>query len=91
MRAGGQLHDRRGWVVTGARAGVHTDVCVCADCREEWQETDWSAFRRCRVCRAATGRPCVALSGRVAGGRPDGNPVELDVPHAARRVGQIGH
>jgi len=47
--------------------------------------TDWSAWRTCRICRAGTGQPCVALSGRVAGGRPDGALTPLPRPHGARR------
>ena len=45
---------------------------------------EWSAFGFCRVCRANRGEPCLALSGRVAGGRPDGNAVKLQHPHAYR-------
>lgn len=47
--------------------------------------TDWSAFQSCRTCLAPMGGPCVALNGRVAGGRPDGVPVELERPHVSRR------
>jgi hypothetical protein len=46
---------------------------------------DWTAFRTCSVCRAGTGQPCVALYGRVAGGRPQGPVTVLGRPHANRR------
>jgi hypothetical protein len=75
----------RGVTAPRAEAGVHTDGCVCVDCRDERAETDWDAYRQCPVCRRPTGQACVALSGRVAGGRPDGQLTELEVPHAGRR------
>lgn len=69
-----------------AVAGVHTDLCVCADCRDEWDEpADFTAYGKCPVCGRARGQACVALSGRVAGGRPDGKLFELAVPHGSRR------
>ena len=47
---------------------------------------DWGAYGACsKVCRARTGQPCVAMSGRILAGRPDGVRRELPVPHAARR------
>lgn len=46
---------------------------------------DWQDYQQCKVCRARTGEACIALSGRVAGGRPDGVPVELPVAHAHRK------
>jgi hypothetical protein len=49
-------------------------------------ETDWSEYRACtQVCRAPLGQPCVALSGRVVGGRPDGVRTLLPVQHGARK------
>lgn len=50
------------------------------------QLTDWGLYRKCsQVCRAARGKPCVAMSGRIAGGRPDGVRTELSVPHKSRK------
>lgn len=46
---------------------------------------DWMSMRACPICRSATGEACRALSGRVAGGRPDGKAVKLTRPHAARK------
>jgi hypothetical protein len=48
-------------------------------------DVDWSAYASCRICLADMGAPCVALSGRVAGGRPDGVPVVLEHAHSSRR------
>jgi hypothetical protein len=48
--------------------------------------TDWSAYRACRTCGASTGRACRTLSGTITGGRTAGGPVELKVPHRARKV-----
>jgi hypothetical protein len=48
-------------------------------------DVDWSSYQACRICLADMGAPCVALSGRVAGGRPDGVPVVLERAHASRR------
>lgn len=49
--------------------------------------TDWSAYRACtQVCRAPIGKPCVSLSGRIVGGRPDGVRTELTIPHKARKL-----
>jgi hypothetical protein len=48
-------------------------------------DVDWSAYQACRICLAGMGEPCVALSGRIAGGRPDGVPVKLERAHASRR------
>lgn len=45
----------------------------------------WETFRRCPVCRAEIGEACRALSGRVAGGRPDGVSTPLAHAHAARK------
>lgn len=68
-----------------ADAGVHTDQCVCADCRAEWGElTDWGAYRRCPVCGQETGQPCVALSGAVEGGQPNGVLTRLETAHSKR-------
>ena len=46
---------------------------------------DWSGYQSCRTCLAPMERPCVALNGRVSGGRPDGVPVELERAHVSRR------
>lgn len=46
---------------------------------------DWEGYRLCPTCRRPTGRPCVARSGRVVDGRPDGVEVELEQPHAHRK------
>lgn len=48
-------------------------------------EVVWDDYRNCGTCLAVTGEPCVALSGRIAGGRPDGQRVPLPRAHAARR------
>jgi hypothetical protein len=46
---------------------------------------DWDGYRMCPTCRRATGVPCVALNGTIAGGQPDGVVSELEHAHAARR------
>lgn len=53
------------------------------------EETDWNALRKCPICAAETGQPCLALSGLIAqfeagAARPDQVEVRLDVPHRAR-------
>lgn len=48
-------------------------------------EVDWHNYQMCRTCRAPIGEPCVALSGRVQGGRPDGVRTPLPHAHARRR------
>lgn len=48
-------------------------------------EYDPADFRKCTTCQQATGAGCVAQSGRVVGGRPDGIRVLLPRPHVARR------
>jgi hypothetical protein len=48
--------------------------------------TDWNDFRACtQVCRQPTGQPCVARSGKVVDGQPDGAVTVLSVPHVARK------
>lgn len=47
---------------------------------------DWLAYRKCRVCNAGCGNPCVARSGRIVDGRPDGVLRELPQPHTVRRL-----
>jgi hypothetical protein len=47
------------------------------------------AYRRCPVCFQYNGKPCVAQSGRVVDGRPDGKRVNLLVPHAGRRLRSV--
>ncbi len=55
--------------------------------QETAPSTDWARYRKCsQVCGAAAGKPCVARSGRVVNGRPDGAAVELEVPHGSRRL-----
>ena len=50
------------------------------------EPVDWSAYRACsQACRAPIGQPCVSLSGKVVGGRPDEVRIELDQPHKARK------
>lgn len=46
---------------------------------------DWDSYRSCSICRSSIGEACRALSGRVAGGRPDGVSTPLATPHAARK------
>lgn len=46
---------------------------------------DWVNYGACPVCLAQGGKPCVALSGRVAGGRPDGVRTPLPRAHALRK------
>jgi hypothetical protein len=46
---------------------------------------DWDGLRKCSTCQRPTGRPCVARSGRIVNGRPDGVETELEQPHAHRR------
>lgn len=46
---------------------------------------DWSEWNACPICRVRAGEPCVAMNGRVAGGRPDGVAVPLPRSHAARK------
>lgn len=41
-------------------------------------------YGKCRTCLARRGQKCVALNGRVAGGRPDGIVEQLLYPHARR-------
>lgn len=54
--------------------------------QEDAEPVDWSAYRACsQVCRAPIGEPCVSLSGRVVGGRPDQVRTALTHPHAARK------
>ena len=40
--------------------------------------TDWSAFRKCPVCFAAIGAPCLSLSGTASRAR--------DLPHTSREL-----
>lgn len=48
------------------------------------EQTDWDDWRKCQVCGAGTGAPCVARSGRVVYGRTDGVVVKLPQPHTVR-------
>lgn len=50
------------------------------------EPVDWLAYRKCRVCQRGTGNPCIARSGRIVGGRPDGVARDLAEPHTARRM-----
>lgn len=54
------------------------------------EPADFSGWGVCPTCRARAGEVCVALNGRVAGGRPDGVRTPLPVPHAARRPRRRG-
>lgn len=65
-------------------AGMAPELAEVA-ARLEADEVDWSAYRTCGTCRARMGEPCFALSGRVAGGRPDGLRTVLDHAHAHRK------
>ena len=48
-------------------------------------EVDWTAYQKCPVCKAELGQACRAMSGRIAGGRPDGKAWPLPHAHAARK------
>lgn len=63
------------------------DVVQAVDAAEleQIEATDWAGYNACPTCRVAAGEPCRALSGRVAGGRPDGVATPLERAHAARR------
>jgi hypothetical protein len=43
-------------------------------------------YRACPVCKVPLGEPCVSLSGRIVGGRPDGARTELSLPHTIRKL-----
>lgn len=45
---------------------------------------DWTAYRACPTCKAASGEACRTMSGRVVGGRPDGAAQPLSHAHVAR-------
>lgn len=47
--------------------------------------TDWSVYRKCRICRAEIGEACEALYSRVENGAPAGARRELLVPHGFRQ------
>lgn len=48
---------------------------------------NWKAYRKCsQVCRAETGQPCFALSGRVFNSQTDGVITPLDHPHVSRKL-----
>lgn len=46
---------------------------------------DWTAYRSCPVCKAATGTACAAMSGRIVGGQTDGIRTPLPRAHVARK------
>ena len=46
---------------------------------------DWSAYRACGLCRAAIGKPCTSVYGRIVAGRPDGAARPLSVAHGHRK------
>jgi hypothetical protein len=46
---------------------------------------DFNDFKRCPVCHAVTGAPCVALNGRVVNGQPDGVATRLPRAHTTRK------
>lgn len=52
---------------------------------EVFAATDWTAYRACPVCRSPIGRACTAMWARVENGQRAGGPVDLKVPHAARK------
>lgn len=61
---------------------------------EEAEPVDWGTYRKCsQVCGAEIGEPCVSLSGRIIGGRPDQVRTALTHAHAARkrRTPRRGH
>lgn len=45
----------------------------------------WNGYRKCPICRAEIGEPCVALSARIVEGRPDQVPVPLLLAHKMRQ------
>lgn len=47
--------------------------------------TEWGQYRKCGICLAEIGEACVALYGRIAGERPEGEVTELHIPHASRQ------
>ena len=50
--------------------------------------TDWSRYRKCRVCFAAMGQPCTSRSGALVGDRYVADAVTLlrDEPHSPREL-----
>jgi hypothetical protein len=46
--------------------------------------TAWDRWRKCTVCLAPTGEPCVSLNGSVVNGQTDGVATVLLEPHRAR-------
>lgn len=46
---------------------------------------DWWRWGKCPTCLSERGEPCYALSGRVAGNRPDGLIRALERTHAGRK------
>jgi len=53
--------------------------------REAPPLTDWSLYRKCSICDAEIGEPCVSQSGFIVGGQPDRVRTELAAPHKARK------
>lgn len=45
---------------------------------------DWSTMRKCGVCGAKTGEPCIARSSTIADGRADESVYVLPRPHSLR-------
>jgi hypothetical protein len=49
-------------------------------------EVNWNDYNKCPICAAVPGDPCLALSGQVAGGRPNGVPEPLKHAHGSRKL-----
>lgn len=50
---------------------------------------DWSRYRECPVCKAPTGSCCLAQSGVIVEGRPDGVRRELPRAHTLRPLRRL--
>jgi hypothetical protein len=56
---------------------------VCAGCDESCGLlVDWTTYRKCPVCSAETGQPCLSLSGLTPAGPVA---VEAPAPHSSRK------
>jgi hypothetical protein len=53
---------------------------------ERPESVDWHAYRQCAVCRAPSGWPCLARSGRIVGGQPDQQATTMAYPHLTRQL-----
>lgn len=68
-------------------------MAAAAAAEDAQPEVNWNDWRKCPICRAETDWACYALSGRVAGCRPDGAITMLIRPHSGRRrrAGRSGY